>query len=382
MIRNPASRVECPNHPPYLSSSYHSTPSSLNLTAMAEETTLHASCHCKASKFSFTVPTRSLPLPTHLCHCNNCRQTHGTLCIIHAPIPAPNVNLGTFSVYASSSYVTRYFCSTCGAQMLDKANEDGEEKWFVAVSMVDAGEESWAFHSHIFLNSTLDGGLATWLPEVGGTRMKMWAQNAAESAANAETGDWAPGASRAPVASGDSAVNSKPDKLEARCHCGGVEFYIARPRANAFAHMPASLTPRDKSKWYALSDVCTSCRLVSGCAIVSWAFPAISHVTLADGSPYTPVFGSIKTYQSSPGVTRTFCGTCGAVVTYACDDRPGMLDVGVGLLRAEGGARAEEWLEWRTHKVGYEEDCLWKGFLGSFREGLRSWGGVKRDGGE
>ncbi|KAF2250161.1 hypothetical protein BU26DRAFT_518599 [Trematosphaeria pertusa] len=343
---------------------------------MSGESTFHAACHCKASKLSFTVPTRSLPLPTHFCNCSVCRHTHGTLCSIHAPIPPPVVDLSAYTAYASSDVATRYFCSTCGAHMFDRAKEPelDEEKWYVAASMVDAPEEIWDFHSHFNLEGTGDGGLATWLRDVGGKKLKMWTEKAVYDTGCTETGDWKP----SPPAQPES--TAREEKLKARCHCGGVQFYISRPRADeAFTHMPETLTPKDKTKWYAAHDVCTSCRLLSGCAIVSWMFPEISHISLPDGSPYKPVFGTIKTYASSPGVLRTFCGTCGALVTYSCDDRPQMVDVGVGLLDAGSGARAEEWLEWRTHKVVYEEDCGWKGVLEGLKSGLRAWA-EERDG--
>lgn len=32
------------------------------------------------------------------------------------------------------------------------------------------------------------------------------------------------------------------------------------------------------------------------------------------------------------------CGSCGATVFYWCDDRPEVVDVAVGLVRARGGA--------------------------------------------
>jgi hypothetical protein len=66
--------------------------------------------------------------------------------------------------------------------------------------------------------------------------------------------------------------------------------------------------------------------LASGFDIIFWAFVLISHIfldpqlttpfPLEDPTENTPMYwGSIKTYQSSPGVTRTFCGTCGANVS-------------------------------------------------------------------
>ncbi|OAG11143.1 uncharacterized protein CC84DRAFT_1158760 [Paraphaeosphaeria sporulosa] len=248
--------------------------------------------------------------------------------------------------------------------MLDSAHEDDGDTWFVETSMVETDEKTWNFGSHYFLKSTKDGGLSGWLPDIGGKELKKWKVGSTSEADSFIQ----PRRSKAhPSRDGK--------KLKAHCHCGGVEFYISPPR-NAEVHhgSPESMTPKDKTKWYALVDACNSCRLVSGCAVIGWAFPEATHITLVDGSPYKPIFGTLKAYKSSEKVDRTFCGTCGAVVTYTCDERPDYVDVAVGLLDAESGVRAEEWLEWRTHRMSYEEDCIWKLFRESIKKGLQSHG--------
>ena len=336
---------------------------------MADQTTFHAACHCKASKLSFTIPTSSLPLPTHFCHCSICRRTHGTLCTIHSPIPAPTVDLSTLTAYASSSEVVRYFCSTCGGHLFDNANRKGkEESWCVSTSLVDASEETWDFHSHICLEGSGDGGAAVWVPEIGGKKVAMWKMKPTDEAEFKDTGDWKP------PSSPPTAARSTSEKLTARCHCGGVELHIARPRdSEIWSQVPVRQTPNDKTRWLGSVETCNSCRLVSGCSIVCWVFPLQSHITLADGSPYTPVFGTAKMYKSSEGVTRTFCGRCGAMCTYACEEQMGTVDVAAGLLVGEG-ARAEEWIDWRTGEVVWGEDCEWKGLLTGLEEGLKKYG--------
>ncbi|KAF2193900.1 hypothetical protein K469DRAFT_709367 [Zopfia rhizophila CBS 207.26] len=338
-----------------------------------DTTTLRATCLCTCSTLSFTVPTSSLPLATHFCHCSICRRTHGTLCTIHTPIPKPDVNFDTFTSYESSGRATKYFCSTCGGHMLDYAKFldgngkwNGEGQWHLATSLIDGPETLWSFHSHFNLESTKDGGLSTWIPSIDRKVLKKWGGSETSDPKHAKTGDYEPPNPLPQTKEGK-------EKLHAHCHCGGVSFYISRPGADSFTHLPPSLTSRDPRKWYATHDVCTSCRLASGCAIVSWAFPTAECITLSDGSPYTPVFGTAKEYESSKGVKRTFCGRCGAIVTYACDERPKMVDIPVGLLDAESGVRAEEWLEWRSHKLAYEGDVVWKGVIGGLKKGLRSW---------
>ena len=65
----------------------------------------------------------------------------------------------------------------------------------------------------------------------------------------------------------------------------------------------------------------------------------------------------LRSYESSPGVMREFCPTCGATVFWHDKHRPELIDVSVGLLDAPEGARAEEWLEWWLARVSFEEDA-------------------------
>ena len=93
---------------------------------------------------------------------------------------------------------------------------------------------------------------------------------------------------------------------------------------------------------------------------VNWTFVPTIDVSLdAEGkTPYSVPFGSLKGYESSPGVTRYHCGTCGASVFFTADDREGLIDVAVGLLDAPEGARAETWLDWSTKRLSFREDAL------------------------
>jgi len=199
--------------------------------------------------------------------------------------------------------------------------------------------------------------------------MKNWAGNALEESTS-ESGNW--------VGDSDSkTTHEKSDVLHASCHCGGVSFGIARPDEHSAAALPPSLRSPNPTKWIASNDVCTSCRVSSGCSIFSWTFPTVDRITLADGSPYRRLFGTMKEYHSSPDVQRTFCGVCGAKVAYHSDDRPQMVDVAVGLLEAPEGARAESWLDWRTSKLTYEEDVIHPAMIAGFKEGLKIWGEKK-----
>ncbi|KAJ5788406.1 hypothetical protein N7457_003396 [Penicillium paradoxum] len=70
------------------------------------------------------------------------------------------------------------------------------------------------------------------------------------------------------------------------------------------------------------------------------------------------IIGSSKSYKSSEGVLRTFCGTCGATVFYTCAERPGIVDVAVGILRAPEGVMAENRALWRTGRIASADDGL------------------------
>lgn len=236
--------------------------------------------------------------------------------------------------------------------MLDYANND--KQWYIATSVVNGPESLWTYTEHRNLESTRDGGLSAWLPEVNGKPMKKNGLDHLEE----------------PLADSES-----HGKLRGHCHCKGVEFYISRPTKGSSDDLPASLRPLNPNKWYAVNDVCRTCRLSSGCAILQWAFPTIDHVTLLDGSRYRRIFGTLKEYRSSPGVSRTFCGRCGAIFAYHVDDRPKMVDIAVGLLDANSGARAEDWLEWRSHRVAFEEDVVFHDLVESLKKGLNSVAG-------
>lgn len=106
-----------------------------------------------------------------------------------------------------------------------------------------------------------------------------------------------------------------------------------------------------------------------------WAFVPASNIKLPHGESFSSIeFGTLKSFRSSDRVTRYFCGHCGAMVFWTGEDRPELIDVAVGLLDAESGARAEDWLKWITMRVSFVEHALHKEFVESFELGLQNWG--------
>jgi hypothetical protein len=57
-------------------------------------------------------------------------------------------------------------------------------------------------------------------------------------------------------------------------------------------------------------------------------------------------------------------------VSYICDERPQIVDIAAGLLDTED-ARAEDWLEWRSYKLAWEDDAVWKNARDALRAGLQ-----------
>ena len=133
----------------------------------------------------------------------------------------------------------------------------------------------------------------------------------------------------------------------------------------------------DKTKFSAGICVCDSCRLGSGMEYMPWSFIPTANIQLEDGSalPNPPVFGTIKTYNSSERADRYFCGTCGATLFWISKRMQNLIDVATGLYDAESGARAEDWLHWRTEMVANSKDGLARGVLTEdLVKNLKAWG--------
>lgn len=64
--------------------------------------------------------------------------------------------------------------------------------------------------------------------------------------------------------------------------------------------------------WTALCH-CEDCQRAASSDYVSWFGAEASATTWS---------GPLKTYHSSPGVTRSFCGTCGAPMAFESDKFP------------------------------------------------------------
>ena len=85
------------------------------------------------------------------------------------------------------------------------------------------------------------------------------------------------------------------------CLCKAVRYRIeGSPLANSYCH-------------------CASCRLAAGASPVAWVVVPHENFRFTNGQP--------SRNQSSPGVERTFCPSCGSALTYRVLAEPATIDV-------------------------------------------------------
>lgn len=373
-------------------------------------TTLRLTCFCGGVKASFSVPDSVLPLPFDLCHCETCRHQSGQLAIQACEIPPQHRS--SFSVegpivkYDGTGKLLRCFCHTCGANVYFE-DIDTKDIFF------DTGGLEWEGRSdllkaaqHIFVSDTTDGGMSVWLPDLPAYR------------GHPDEGPKVPlkeiiSAAKAPVTSTPSST-VKEEYLPCYCRCKAVQFNISRPNeqsrktvAGPHADLlkPSVSTPdhvkqnKDNEQWHLRQPnstrytaglcACNSCRKSSGFDIQAWAYIPLVNLHEAGDDSARPLDiaalkkkksagGGLKTHHSSPGRYRDFCGRCGATVFWHCDERPGLIDVSIGLMAAREGARAETWLDILTGRVSFEEEAVNEQFVGSLKEGMKAWGDGSR----
>lgn len=348
--------------------------------------TLTASCYCRAVQYSVEIPRSELPLSVHLCHCSICRYTHGTLCIFHAELPLgiqPKFNapssLSSLTGYKHAhAQAERFFCTTCGSHIGDQdleAPEGATElEWRISISLFsEQGEDVFQMKTNCFTEGSTGGsGLFDFLPKMGERKMMTFNPGP-------ESGWWSAGIKDdLPKQEFDVEGN---EVLRAGCHCGGVSFTIPRPTVPVVKSDPfisRYVSPTEGEKWKAFLDVCDDCRLNAGVHVVAWV-----PVPRALIQPPMPLglapYGTLKTYVSSKGTLRGFCGDCGATVIFSCESRTPtpeqqIISVPAGLLRAPEGVLAEKWVTWRgclaNFKSGHQFD---PNFSDSLLEGLQNW---------
>lgn len=277
-------------------------------------------------------------------------------------------------------------------------NSDGHFEAATGTLQLSNTEGIIEYQSCMWVEDTRDGGASDWLPRMSTHPLKRWIQEANTS------NEIPPFHYRNPADTPEPA--KKP--IHAHCYCAGVQFWIQPPTPSSrtarslfpdllvpYSLGPAASVNPSDTPWWLRDDAtrflagtcaCASCRRASGFGITFWAFiPTVNIYLDADLTCPFPTYGpghendywgTMKKYTSSEGVTRTFCGKCGANVFWDGGEgkgREGLLDVAVGLLDAESGARAEELLEWWTERVSFREMAVDRGLVWALEKGLREW---------
>ena len=99
------------------------------------------------------------------------------------------------------------------------------------------------------------------------------------------------------------------------CTCGAVRFEIEGTLGPfGFCH-------------------CRTCRKASGTAFTANASVKRENVRFLNGED------TIRRYESSPGVFRCFCGTCGSPIYKESAEAPGTIRIRLGTLDTDVGAK-------------------------------------------
>ncbi|KFY77678.1 hypothetical protein V499_03025 [Pseudogymnoascus sp. VKM F-103] len=375
------------------------------------------SCHCnRINGLIKALPLRafgnSTSIEIDINHDYKTRKYSGQLAVSYFPSiqPEPSIlektvcfRLGDLD---QQNATTIYFCPTCGCHLFKEEWETVAEKtgptWAVATGVAEKMPEKLATFTigrHINVDQTGDGGLSVWMKArnddtIIQTDIPLQDKETLLAKGHALL-------SSTPISNPSSSGDSDGDTLDASCFCGTVKFHVTRP--NHESTLPKSQfpdlmipycikaeetpNPGDK-KWWIRGDrylagtcTCNSCRTCSGFDIQSWSFIPRANIFMHHSDKVVGLNfmdlpeGILRSYNSSPGVTREFCPGCGATIFWHNTDRSELIDVSVGLFNAQG-ARAEGWLDWWKERVGFEEDrfdgliwdpvtCLVTGLKGS-----------------
>ena len=269
------------------------------------------------------------------------------------------------SQYPFSKNMNIYFCKTCGCGMFWDHHQRHKSSVFTGALSDSQGPTKLV--SQMFLADTKDGGLGAWIANADKIRSFDHHRDSEQVSLDG-------------YARQSAKSDSKAQSVKGYCLCKGVSFDILRPDERSRWRNPED--PEDKSRnepWHVVHGdryaskvcACESCRLASGTDASTWAFVPTTYITTDDGPVKFP-FGTLKGYNSSPGVERYFCGRCGVTAFYTHKKHPLRVDVAAGLLEAESGARAEEWLDWQPD-ICFPEDGSERELVQNLVPGLQQW---------
>jgi hypothetical protein len=219
-------------------------------------------CLCGAVREEGSLLAKPLPIRGAVDHCTDCRYSTGVLFHTAAPLkgpPSPN-SIASCTVYASSSKLSRYFCSTCGTPCF--LGNTGEDKWSVRTGVIEPrpgtkGEpDVFIPVRHYFVGDSIDYKMASRLLMVDGHEMPI-----------RHGDDVGPPVLRDEILriSGKTS-SSRLDQLRARCHYSNTDLRITRPYwEQEEEDIPSIVTPEPyKHKYRASFYVCRFYRLAVG----------------------------------------------------------------------------------------------------------------------
>ena len=251
-------------------------------------TEVKLSCACHQLTASMEVPSSALPLKLILCHCDTCRHASGVLCCAVPRLPRdvkPLQVRGKAEVYYTSKDSARClcFCGVCGTHVYEDAPVPS--KVGLCSGALERADGIMELDSHIFVADTKDGGLRDWLPDVAA--WEGW-----DDGQSKEIERGLAYSRPAPSASVPSDA-----LLHAQCHCGGVQFNIARLDPKQFPEYSPSdelWVGAHEGKYIACVCACNSCRLGTGYDLQTWAYVCIHKVwlRLECSADYIPDLGS------------------------------------------------------------------------------------------
>ncbi|KAF2684277.1 hypothetical protein K458DRAFT_366560 [Lentithecium fluviatile CBS 122367] len=324
--------------------------------------TVTAHCLCKANIFTTKVSKSELPLKAMACHCDSCRHLTGALFTVGTrwPNPSPNIDISALKTFHFGPSCDTHFCGTCSTPLFFTNPKDPNEPLGIATGALEnTPEELVKIVHHIFVEDTKDGGASVWMRKVNkdGVEAKRFKERSRGENAEEYPADW-------PAAETLTGYETRRDEsVPIRCKCEGVDLVWHRGNyeGKKKEELPWIIDPTTH-KSLAGFCACDSCRVSGGIDVCNWAFGELENISFNASANKTfpnnsnelralvdakdPSIGTLTYYASSPDVQRYFCSNCAACIFYATDDRPQIVDIAVGVLRASDGARAEGFLSW------------------------------------
>ncbi|ORX39574.1 hypothetical protein BD324DRAFT_678693 [Kockovaella imperatae] len=354
-------------------------------------------CHCGAFKHDLEITT-DIPHEDTFCCCDSCRRRTGQLGLFPFPASASDSELVTKSSLkrydtqpGTGNTVSSFYCGQCGSKVfIQTVGPDQEFKgggWMLGCfDKMELNDKCLIdIHGFSFADETIDGGAAAFWTQVNGKPLKSYVGCEAEWKAPAEAG------------------RDDSEYLNLHCRCGGFDVHVSRPNPElplpkpCWWYLPPKTEAGIPQRYMASWCACKDCRGATGSCLPAHPWVQIPfvdiHTATSKDAPLLPAETKMTTktdlpgctrYESSKGIARYFCSTCGATVLYFDADRDFIGAWAVGLIDSKEGSLAPSWLFWWTGRDGHPNppihcketgDAFWgKGIMSDFESGWIEWG--------